>query len=502
MIPHAKGKLAWAAAGVIAVGAVTGFTAPGLLRTAQADAPGLSLPSPSATPSAIPPGTAPNYAQIFAKNQAAVVSITSVTQATPAEQDDQQQFDFGQLFGPEGPFGGDENNPFSQFFRNFQGPNRVPVRALGSGFIVNADGLILTNAHVVGTAKTVTVTLSDHRQFKGKVLGADKSSDIAVVKIDAHKLPTVRIGDADSLAVGDYVMAIGAPFGLTESATSGIVSALSRSLPNDGYVNFIQTDAPVNPGNSGGPLFNATGSVVGINSQIYSNSGGYEGIAFAIPINFAERVADQLVKTGHVEHGQLGVEVQNVNQSLANSFKLNTPEGALVAKVQPDSAAERAGIKVGDVITRFDGHPIADAGQLAMSVNTTPPGQKATLTVWRDGKSTTITATITSADSGSGTESHSQQASEQTHLGLTVRPLTSGEREQAGVSHGLVVESARGNAAEAGIQRGDVVLAIDGTPVQSVSQLRELVQKDSKDNQVALLIQRGDNRIFVPIELG
>lgn len=503
MHPHAR-KFAWAAAGLFAIGAVTGFTAPSLLRTASADSASLALPAPSPTASVIPPGTAPDYARIFAANQAAVVSITSVSRQQEPEQ---QQFDFGQLFGPNGPFGGDQgDNPFSQFFHNFQGPQgpqSVPVRALGSGFIVSQNGLILTNAHVVNGAKTVTVTLEDHRQYKAKVLGADKTSDIAVLKIDAEHLPTVRIGNSDQLAVGDYVMAIGAPFGLTESATSGIVSALSRSLPDDGYVNFIQTDAPVNPGNSGGPLFNATGSVVGINSQIYTNSGGYQGIAFAIPINFAEQIADQIVKTGHVEHGQLGVQVQTINQSLANSFHLNNPEGALVSKVEPDSAAAHAGLKPGDVILKYDGHVVADAGQLAMRVNTTPPGQTATLQVWRDGKPIQVQATIESTTHVLNASTTAPSgAAEQMHLGLTVRPLTPAERDQAGVNHGLVVENVQGPAADAGIQQGDVVLAVDGTPVQSVSQMRQLVHQDQKDNQVALLIQRGDSRIFVPVNLG
>jgi len=240
----------------------------------------------------------------------------------------------------------------------------MPMHAQGSGFIVGSDGLILTNSHVVDGAKQVMVRLSDHREFKAMVLGADKTSDIAVLRIDAHGLPTVQLGDSDQLAVGDYVLAIGEPFGLEETATAGIVSAKGRSLPGDGYVPFIQTDAAVNPGNSGGPLFNAAGQVVGINSQIYSNSGGYQGVAFAIPINLAERVKDQIVATGKVTHGRLGVEVQNVDQSLADSFKLKLPAGALVSKVEPDSAAAHAGIKAGDVILAFNHATIRDAGEL------------------------------------------------------------------------------------------------------------------------------------------
>ncbi len=259
---------------------------------------------------------------------------------------------------------------------------------------------MLTNAHVVDGAKEVTVKLSDHREFKAKVLGADRSSDIAVLKIDGHDLPTVALGNSDQLGVGDYVLAIGEPFGLEETATAGIVSAKGRSLPGDGYVPFIQTDAAVNPGNSGGPLFDANGSVVGINSQIYTNSGGYQGVSFAIPINLAVQIKDQIVKTGKVAHSRLGVEVQTLDQSLADSFKLTTPNGALVAKVDPDSAAAKAGVKVGDVILKFNGDAIVDAGQLAQHVGVVAPGAKVSFEIWRNGKSIDLTATVGNAAHG------------------------------------------------------------------------------------------------------
>ncbi len=501
MYPHAK-HLAWAAAGLFALGGVTGWSAPSLLHApAAADTaaavPDAPAPDASATtyPSAIPPGTAPDYQAIYAHNEAAVVRITTVGETRVS---DQQQFDFGNPFGQD-PFGNGDD-PFSQFFRGLQTPpSNVPTRALGSGFIINPSGLILTNAHVVNGAKEVTVTLSDHRQFKARVLGADRPSDIAVLKIDAHDLPTVHLGNSNKLAVGDYVMAIGAPYGLTETATAGIVSAVSRSLPDDGYVGFIQTDAAVNPGNSGGPLFNASGAVVGITSQIYSNSGGYQGISFAIPIDYAQQVESQIVRTGKVEHGRLGVEVQNVDQSLADSFHLKTPSGALVSQVESDSAAARAGLHEGDVILKYDGANVADAASLSMQVNTTAPGSKATLEVWRDGKPITLTATIGSVTPPSGDNGGGTAAPLRTELGLAVRPLTPDERDQAGLTHGLVVESVRGPAAEAGIQPGDVVLAVNGTPVQSVSQLRSLA---GRDNHLALLIQRGDQRLFVPLDLG
>jgi serine protease Do len=488
--------IAGAVAGALAVGAFSGWMAPTVLRAARAETvmnTSGTAAAPSTPSGPIPLGTAPNYHAIVAQNRGAVVGITTAGEMKVASD---QPFSFG-----GSPFGNDDgDNPFSQFFKHMPSPQgHVPMHAQGSGFIVSSDGIILTNAHVVEGAKEVTVKLMDHREYKAKVLGRDKASDIAVLKIDAHGLPTVRLGNSDQLGVGDYVLAIGAPFGLEETATAGIVSATGRSLPGDGAVPFIQTDAAVNPGNSGGPLFDASGAVVGINSQIYTNSGGYQGVSFAIPINLAQGVEQQIVKTGKVEHGRLGVEVQNVDQSLAQSFKLSSPDGALVAKVEPNSAAARAGLKAGDVILKFNGFPIADAGQLSVRVSSSAPGEKATLEVMREGKLTAVTAAIGSADAPTVADNN-EAAPAATHLGMTLRPLTKDEREQIGVPGGLVVEDSSGHAAEAGIQQGDVVLSVDGTPVQSVAQMRTLVHE--RDKQVALLIQRGDSRIFVPVELG
>jgi serine protease Do len=490
---HIRPKtLLWSAVGLLAVGTATGLSAPTLLHVTAADA-GQAPSSVSATPAAPQPiglTTAPNYRAIVAQNQAAVVGITT---AGPMKTAAPQEFNFGDP-------NGNDDNPLLQFFRGQQMPRQHgTVHAQGSGFLISADGLVLTNAHVVDGAKEVTVKLSDHREFKAKVLGSDRSSDIAVLKIDAHDLPTVRLGNSDQLHVGDYVLAIGEPFGLEETATAGIVSAKARSLPGDGYVPFIQTDAAVNPGNSGGPLFDDTGAVVGINAQIYTTSGGYEGVSFAVPINLAVQIKDQIVKTGKVVHARLGVEVQTMDQSLADSFKLKAPNGALVAKVVPDSAAAQAGIKVGDVILKFDGTPVVDAGQLSARVGVAAPGDKASLEVWRDGKTLSLSATIGNAAEATTADNNTGEGS-QGRLGLSLRPLNPDERRQAGVSGGLVVEDAEGRAAEAGIQPGDVVLSIDGTPVQSVSQLRKLVQDHG--TQVALLIQRGDARLFVPVTLG
>jgi len=492
-----RGKtLVWSAAGLLAVGTATGLSAATLLQSTTQTAPAVaatdSAAAGAAASHAISPATAPNYRAIVERNQAAVVGITTAGVMDTSA----QEFNFG------GPFG-DNDNPLSQFFRGVPRPrNHGVMHAQGSGFLVSSDGIVLTNAHVVDGAKEVTVKLSNHREYKAKVLGADRTSDIAVLKIDAHELPTVQIGDSNQLHVGDYVLAIGEPFGLEETATAGIVSAKGRSLPGDGYVPFIQTDAAVNPGNSGGPLFDANGNVVGINAQIYTNSGGYQGVSFAIPINLAMQVKDQIVKTGKVAHARLGVEVQTLDQSLADSFKMKAPNGALVAKVEPNSAAAQAGLKVGDVILEFNGNPIVDAGQLSARVGGVAPGDKVSLKVWRDGRETTMNATVGSAapvevaDADAG----GANASPQARLGLAVRPLNPDERQQAGVSGGLIVEDVQGHAAEAGIQPGDVVLSVDGTPVQSVAQLRKMVQEH--DKQVALLIQRGNNRLFVPVTLG
>jgi len=458
--------LAWSAAGLFALGTAT------CLGAAETSRP-------------IPPISAPNYRAIVAQNEAAVVGVMAA----------------GTLRAVDG----DNDNPLSQLFPGLPMPRPgTPTprghgiaHAQGSGFIISADGIILTNAHVVDGAQNVTVKLSDHREFKAKVLGADRSSDIAVLKIDAHDLPTVQLGDSDQLGVGDYVLAIGEPFGLEETATAGIVSAKGRSLPGDGYVPFIQTDAAVNPGNSGGPLFDANGAVVGINAQIYSSSGGYQGVSFAIPINLAVQVKDQIIKTGKVAHARLGVQVQTLDQSLADSFQIKVPNGALIAKVEPDSAAEHAGLKVGDVILKVNEHPIVDAGQLSARIGSAMPGDHAVIEIWRAGKTLDVTATIGSATTLASAAADASDATGR--LGLALRPLNPQEQSQVG-SGGLVVEDARGHAADAGIQRGDVVLAVDGTPVASVPQMRKVVGEH--DKQVALLIQRGANRLFVPVSLG
>lgn len=455
--------------------------------------PAAMAPAPAANPGPVPYEAAPNYRGIVAANRAAVVGITIEAPASAVHSDDQDDSD------EDSPFGGQD--PFFRFFGNLprqQQRNAPPVHALGSGFIIRSDGLILTNAHVVKGANQVTVTLADHHEYPAKVLGLDTTTDVAVLKIDAKNLATVHLGTTDNLEVGDYVLAIGAPYGLEETATAGIVSAKGRSLPDSQSVPFIQTDAAVNPGNSGGPLFDSHGNVVGINSQIYSNTGGYQGLAFAIPIEVAAQVEGEIVKTGHVEHARLGVGIQPVTQQLAKSFGLDTPAGALVSKVDDGSAAAHAGLKAGDVILKFDGKTVSDPGSLSAAVSMAHPGQPATIDVWREGRTQQLAVTLGAAPGKAVKVADVQQG--QGRLGLSVRPLSEQERQQTGGSAGLVVEQVAGPAERAGIQPGDVVLAVDGTPVTSANQLRGIVDKHA--SSLALLIQRGDARIFVPVQMG
>jgi serine protease Do len=400
----------------------------------------------------------------------------------------------------------DEDNPLSQFFRGMPGgspfrfgppPSEVPTQGQGSGFIVSADGVILTNAHVVQGASEVTVKLTDRREFRAKVLGSDPATDVAVLRIEAKDLPVVKIGDPARTRAGDWVVAIGSPFGFENSISAGIVSAKGRSLPGDAYVPFIQTDVAVNPGNSGGPLINLSGEVIGINSQIYSRSGGYQGLSFAIPMNVALKVKDQIVATGRVSHARLGVSVQELNQALAESFGLKRAEGALVSSVQPGSAAERAGLQPGDVITKFDGKPIGAAGELSALVGQAVPGDKAKLEILRKGKISELSATLGAAKADPA-EKASVQGENKGRLGLSVRPLTPEERKQAKVTGGLLVEDVGGPAARAGVQPGDVILMAGGKPVQNVDELRSAT---AGGGNVALLVQRGDARVFVPLKL-
>ncbi len=478
--------------------AVAGAFATGTL---VADRHGFSAANAAMTPPVVAPSQAivggaptaalPDFADLVQQQGPAVVQI-SITGTIKKTADD----------GSMNPFGDGEDNPLAPFFHGMPMPQQPrQMQGMGSGFIVSPDGIILTNAHVVANADEVTVRLTDHREFKAKVLGSDKRTDVAVLKVDAKDLPTVRIGDSDKARVGEWVVAIGAPFGLDNTVTSGIISAKGRSLPGDSYVPFIQTDAAVNPGNSGGPLFNLKGEVIGINSQIFSRSGGFQGLAFAVPIDVAMNVKDQIQKTGHVQHGRLGVTIQEVNQQLAENFGLKQPTGALVSSVQKDSPAAKAGVQPGDVILKFNGRDIKRSGELPPLVASLTPGSTASMEVWRDGKARQIETKIAKLDDGKTVVAQNDDGqSTQGKLGVAVRPLTADEKKAVDVPNGVVIENVGGPAAKAGLQPGDVIISVNSTPVTSVDQLREIINKSGKT--VALLVQRQDARIFIPVTIG
>jgi serine protease Do len=461
-------------------------------------APAAMAERPAAAPSA-PPRTAPagrgslpDFSAVVEANKAAVVNITATQSARRA----------GGRAAPGLPEGL-QDHPLFEFFRRFEMPD-VPREGLGSGFIVDPDGIILTNAHVVQGADEVIVRLPDRREFKGTIVGVDPPTDIAVVRIDAKDLPTVRLGDPSKVKVGEWVLAIGSPFGFENTVTAGIVSGTSRSLPEGTYVPFIQTDAAVNPGNSDGPLFNLDGEVIGINSAIYSRTGGYQGIAFAIPIDVAASVKTQLVKSGKVERGRLGVAIQPVSQSLAKSFGLERPMGALVAGVEPGSPAAKAGLQSGDVVLSVNGKPIERSSELPPIIAAVKPGSQAQLEVWRAGRKQSVSVTVGELQpertaSVGAPKRGGGDAQDAGRLGLAVRPLTDAEQKQV-KGQGLLVEEATGPAARAGIQPGDVVMAVNNTPVTSPEQLRSLVEKAR--GTVALLVRRGEASLYVPVDIG
>jgi serine protease Do len=486
------------AAGVLAAGTAAAFSlnpSEWLKQDSKVAAvnPAAAAPAPAPVPMIAAQGRVPDYRAIVRQFGPAVVGVT-VSGMHKASLEMQ------------GLPPGLDRDPFFQFFRGLPGfdgrPHgnpQTPFRGQGSGFIVSADGLILTNAHVVREAKEVSVKLADRREFAAKVLGSDPVTDVAVLRIDARDLPTVRLGDPKQVEVGDPVLAIGAPFGLEQTATQGIVSAKGRSLPGDAVVPFIQTDAAVNPGNSGGPLFDGQGAVVGINAQIYSQSGGYQGLSFAIPIDVALKIKDQIVATGRAVHARLGVTVQDLNQPLAESFGLKRPDGALVANVVEGSAAAAAGLKAGDVIVEVNGEPVLRSGSLSSLVGMAAPGERVKLKIWRDRSAREIDARLGAAEAPERQAAATDGTAEGGRLGLALRPLTRDERRDARVDQGLVIEDVGGAAARAGIEAGDVLLAVNGRPVQSVEQVRSVLA--GKPRSVALLVQRDGEKIFVPVAL-
>jgi serine protease Do len=458
----------------------------------------IDFPTPAqAAPDAVPtPAGAvypvPDFSILVEKEGPAVVNIT-VNRAVRATEERSAP-------GPQGPGPNFGPFPFGQPLPNQ--PRAMPQAAQGSGFIIKPDGYILTNAHVVGgKGGEVTVKLTDKREFKAKVIGTDPRTDVALLKIDATGLPTVHIGDPSKVKVGQWVAAIGSPFGFENSISAGIVSAKGRALPDETYVPFIQTDTAVNPGNSGGPLFDLSGNVIGINSQIYSRTGGYMGLAFAIPIDIAMDVASQLQDQGKVTRGRIGVQIQELSADLAKSFGLAEPNGALVASVEKDGPADRAGFKTGDVVVEFDGRQVTDSRQLPLIVGAVKPGRDVVAKIWREGKEQTLHVTVGELQAEKvalgGAES-----SDTGKLGLAVQDLTPGQRKQLEVKGGVVVGGVNGPAARAGLRRWDIVIAVNGEQIDSAKQFKSLVEKAPADKPVALLIQRGDVRLYVPVTVG
>lgn len=452
----------------------------------------------------------PDFTQLAETQGAAVVNI-SVTQAVVASNQ-----------GGGMPYPGIPEGPLGDLFRRFgipmpdaPGPGGpapgVPPQpspdtpqSLGSGFIISSDGYVLTNAHVVRGGDEVIVKLSDKREFKAKLIGADIRTDVALLKIEASGLPKITVGDPEKLKVGEWVVAIGSPFGLESTMTAGIVSAKGRALPQENFVPFIQTDVAINPGNSGGPLFNLKGEVVGINSQIYSRTGGYMGLSFAIPINVAIDVANQLKATGKVTRGWLGIGIQELTKELAESFGMKNTNGALVAGVEKGSPAEKGGLQVGDVITQFNGKAINTSSDLPRTVAATAPGKSVPVTIMRKGAARTLNIVLgempTEQPEAAVGPKESAKA-EANRIGLTLKELTSQQKQQLG-KNGLLVLEAQGTAAQAGIRAGDVILGMNNSEVQSLDQFNKQISAVPAGKTVALLVQRGENTLYVPIKVG
>lgn len=442
----------------------------------------------------------PDFTELAEKQGPAVVNI-SITQSVhgnvgmpfPSMPGDEQMQEFFKRFGIPG-FPGQNGGAQPEY----------KTQSLGSGFIISGDGYILTNAHVVSDADEVIVKLSDKREFKAKIVGVDKRTDVALVKIEASGLPKVTIGDPGKLKVGEWVAAIGSPFGLENTMTAGIVSAKGRALPQENFVPFIQTDVAINPGNSGGPLFNLAGEVVGINSQIYSRSGGSMGLSFSIPIDVALEVTDQLKASGKVTRGWLGIVIQELSKELAESFGMKNTNGALVAGVEKGGPADKGGLEAGDVITKFDGKAIEKSSDLPRAVGAAKPGIKVPVEVLRKGSEKTLKVTVGEMPSdGSEVAQINKPAvkPEANKIGLTLKELTPQQKKKLGGKNGLLVIDAQGPVAQAGIRRGDVVLGLNNTEVQSLDQFNKQLAGFSAGRTLALLVLRGENTLYVPVKV-
>jgi len=436
----------------------------------------------------------PDFKELFADNSPAVVNISTTQQLSR----DALPRDFEI---PDLP----EDSPFRDFFKRFleELPERQRnTQSLGSGFVISSDGYILTSAHVIRDASEIVVRLNDRREFEAEVVGQDERSDVALLKIPATDLGTVKVGDPDKLAVGEWVLAIGSPFGFDSTATAGIVSAKGRSLPNENYVPFIQTDVAINPGNSGGPLFNLDGEVVGINAQIYSRTGGFMGLSFAVPIDIAMKVADQLKTKGRVTRGWLGVLIQSVTRELAESFGMDKPVGALIAVIVPDSPAAKSDLQPGDIIVAYNGEPLQEMSELPPMVGATPVGEEAELEVIRNGERMTVTVLIDELPA-EGERASAGGGSDDTVFGMRLESLDQQELEELELDNGVrVAEVMEGPAREAGIQDGDILLQIRGERVRDPGQVREIAGELPAGKSVPILVKRDARSLFLALKPG
>ena len=463
----------------------------------------LSIVAACLAPEPLPARSLPDFTELVESNRAAVVNISTTQRRTlPAERPQMPRgFEM-----PDLP----EDSPFREFFRRFFGEGEIEefdAQSLGSGFIISEDGFIISNNHVVRNADEVVVRLSDRREFTAMVVGTDEASDVALLKIDAEGLPVVRLGTGYELKVGEWVLAIGSPFGFDHSVTAGIVSAKGRSLPRENYVPFIQTDVAINPGNSGGPLFNLDGQVVGVNSQIFSRTGGFMGLSFAIPIDVAMDVADQLREKGRVSRGWLGVLIQDVTRELAESFGMDKPQGALVAGVLDGGPAEKAGFEVGDIVLSFNGHAIERSSELPPIVGRTRAGREVEVGILRDGQAMTLQVTtdeLPVEDEVQVAVARGPEVVEAARLGIVVRDMTEEEGASVGAAdRGVVVSSvsAGGPAERAGIREGDLILMLDNRKVANGDDFSQLVAELPQGKAVSVLVQRQGNPVFLALKL-
>jgi serine protease Do len=445
----------------------------------------------------------PDFTELVEKTGPAVVNIRTTEkvkagQGAPDAEDEEMQEFFRRFFGV--PIPRQHPNPGPRNRKNGPQPDEEVQRGIGSGFIISADGYVLTNAHVIDGADEVYVKLTDKREFKARIIGLDKRSDVALVKIEGNNLPRLTLGDSSKIRVGEWVIAIGSPFDLENTVTAGIISAKSRDTGD--YFPLIQTDVAVNPGNSGGPLINMRGEVIGINSQIYSRSGGYMGISFAVPIDEALRVSDQLKASGKVTRGRIGVQIGEVTKDVAESLGLSKSQGALIQRVEPGGPAEKGGLEAGDIILKFNGVLIEKASDLPRLVGSTKPGSRATLNVWRKGVARDISLTITELEAEKVVKKENRKSKpEQTAnaLGVIVSDLSDVQKKELKIDGGVAVDAAEGAAARAGLRSGDVILRLNNTDVKDARQFNSLVAKLEAKKLAVVLVRRGDSSQFVPI---